>query len=107
VVSDKFELASTGPASLLFKSPTGHVGAPKRIEWSPHAHHLPKATTEETPREVADKAEDPTTKDGPVGDFCRAYDVMEGHCQRKIIYLPKRKLGIWLPLISHGYFGSD
>lgn len=28
-------------------------------------------------RESSDKAEDPTTKSGPVGDFCRAYDVVE------------------------------
>lgn len=26
-------------------------------------------------RETSEKAEDPTTKQGPVGDFCRAYDV--------------------------------
>lgn len=26
-------------------------------------------------RKTSDKAEDPTEKDGPVGDFCRAYDV--------------------------------
>jgi hypothetical protein len=30
-----------------------------------------------------------------------------GHCQRKNNYLPKRKFGIWPPLISHGFFGSD
>jgi len=28
-------------------------------------------------RETSDRAEDPTTKAGPVGDFCRAYDVVE------------------------------
>lgn len=28
-------------------------------------------------RETSEKAENPTEKEGPVGDFCRAYDVME------------------------------
>lgn len=35
---------------------------------------LPKVPNEEL-RDVAEKAEDPTEKVGPVGDFCRAYDV--------------------------------
>lgn len=35
---------------------------------------LPKVPNEEL-RVVADKAENPTEKDGPVGDFCRAYDI--------------------------------
>ena len=35
---------------------------------------LPKVPNEEL-RVVAEKAENPTEKDGPVGDFCRAYDV--------------------------------
>jgi putative DNA primase/helicase len=38
--------------------------------------NLPRVEGEEV-REHADKAEDPTTKKGPVGDFCRAYDVIE------------------------------
>ncbi len=36
----------------------------------------PRVEGEEV-RQHADKAEDPTTKRGPVGDFCRAYDVIE------------------------------
>lgn len=36
--------------------------------------NLPKAPNEKL-RETADKAEDPTEKLGPVGNFCRAYDV--------------------------------
>lgn len=38
--------------------------------------NLPKTQGEEL-RVVAEKAEDPTEKTGPVGDFCRAYNVME------------------------------
>ncbi len=38
--------------------------------------NLPRCEGEEL-REHASKAEDPTTKKGPVGDFCRAYDVIE------------------------------
>lgn len=38
---------------------------------------LPRAADEDDLRRIADKAEDPTTKKGPVGDFCRAYDVIE------------------------------
>ncbi len=38
--------------------------------------NLPHCEGEEL-REHASKAEDPTTKKGPVGDFCRAYDVIE------------------------------
>jgi putative DNA primase/helicase len=38
--------------------------------------NLPKAEGEEL-REHAEKAEDPTTKKGPVGDFCRARDVID------------------------------
>jgi predicted P-loop ATPase len=38
--------------------------------------NLPHVEDEEI-REHADKAEDPTSKKGPVGDFCRAYDVIE------------------------------
>ncbi len=34
-------------------------------------------------------------------------DTGQGHCQRKNNYLPQRKFGIWPPLISHGFFGSD
>lgn len=36
---------------------------------------LPLCADEEDLRKHAEKAEDPTTKKGPVGDFCRAYDV--------------------------------
>jgi len=39
--------------------------------------NLPRAPGEDNLREVADKAEDPLTKDGPVGDFCRAYSISE------------------------------
>ena len=39
--------------------------------------NLPRATTEDELRETSEKAEDPTEKTGPVGDFCRAYDVIE------------------------------
>lgn len=38
---------------------------------------LPLFKDEEHLRERVDKAEDPTTKRGPVGDFCRAYGVEE------------------------------
>ena len=37
-------------------------------------HNLPKVAGEEL-RNVAEKAEDPTEKHGPVGNWCRAYDV--------------------------------
>jgi uncharacterized protein (DUF849 family) len=30
-----------------------------------------------------------------------------GHCQRKIIYFTMRNIGIFLPLISHDFFGSN
>lgn len=36
---------------------------------------LPLCADEEDLRKHAEKAEDPTTKKGPVGDFCRAYDI--------------------------------
>ena len=36
---------------------------------------LPLYEDEDKLREGSDKAEDPTTKKGPVGDFCRAYEV--------------------------------
>lgn len=36
---------------------------------------LPKNIEETVLRQGADKAEDPTLKDGPVGHFCRAYDI--------------------------------
>lgn len=38
---------------------------------------LPRTIQEGDLRKAADKAEDPTTKRGPVGDWCRAYDVIE------------------------------
>lgn len=44
-----------------------------RGDWR-NLENLP-TTPGERLRETADKAEDPTTKQGPVGDFCRAYDV--------------------------------
>lgn len=44
------------------------VGSWRDISLLPHC-------VGETLRETADKAEDPTTKSGPVGNFCRAYDV--------------------------------
>ena len=37
--------------------------------------NLPKCESEDELRKSADKAEDPTSKKGPVGDWCRAYDV--------------------------------
>ncbi len=43
--------------------------------------HLPTTPDEGQLRETADKAEDPLTKKGPVGDWCRAYsitDLVEG-----------------------------
>ena len=43
-------------------------------DWRDQAN-LPRGTTERDFRLAADKAEDPRTKRGPVGDFCRAYDV--------------------------------
>lgn len=47
---------------------TANVGDWKDIS------NLPKCEGEEL-REHAEKAEDPTEKKGPVGDFCRAYDI--------------------------------
>ena len=43
-------------------------------DWSDYSL-LPLCADEEDLRKHADKAEDPTAKKGPVGDFCRAYDV--------------------------------
>ncbi|MCK0122549.1 virulence-associated E family protein [Loktanella sp. F6476L] len=40
-----------------------------------NVQNLPKCVGEGKLRQASDKAEDPTTKEGPVGDFCRAYDV--------------------------------
>lgn len=40
-----------------------------------HNLKLLPITPGEMLRETSEKAEDPTTKQGPVGDFCRAYDV--------------------------------
>lgn len=40
-----------------------------------HNLKLLPITPGEALRETSDKAEDPTTKQGPVGDFCRAYDI--------------------------------
>lgn len=39
--------------------------------------NLPRCATEPELREVADEAEDPLTKTGPVGDFCRAWSITE------------------------------
>ncbi|MBL0936006.1 MAG: hypothetical protein IBJ07_14780 [Rhizobiaceae bacterium] len=36
---------------------------------------LPRAADEDELRNSAEKAEDPTTKKGPVGDWCRTYDI--------------------------------
>lgn len=49
--------------------------------------NLPKAEGEEL-REHAEKAEDPTTKKGPVGDFCRAYDVISAIDHFELPYEP-------------------
>lgn len=46
-----------------------------RGDWRDVAE-LPKCPGEEL-RHIAEKAEVPTEKDGPVGDFCRAYDIFE------------------------------
>lgn len=43
-------------------------------DWSDYSL-LPLCADEDDLRKHAEKAEDPTTKKGPVGDFCRAYDV--------------------------------
>lgn len=82
------------PAQMMFR-PTASIdgdwfffhneGAPLTIdamldEYSERAGdwrdftNLPKCEGEEL-RQSVEKAEDPTTKRGPVGDFCRAYDV--------------------------------
>lgn len=37
--------------------------------------NLPKAASEPELRDVAEEAEDPLTKKGPVGDFCRAWSI--------------------------------
>ncbi len=44
-------------------------------DWSDYTN-LPLCADEEGLRKSAGKAEIPTTKKGPVGDFCRAYDVI-------------------------------
>lgn len=49
--------------------------------------NLPHVEGEEV-REHADKAEDPTEKKGPVGDFCRAYDVIEAIDHFELPYEP-------------------
>lgn len=49
--------------------------------------NLPKAEGEEL-REHAEKAEDPTEKKGPVGDFCRAYDVISAIDHFELPYEP-------------------
>lgn len=49
--------------------------------------NLPRVDGEEV-REHADKAEDPTEKKGPVGDFCRAYDVIEAIDKFELPYEP-------------------
>ena len=56
-------------ADAIFAEFTETVG-----DWH-NIDNLPKAEGEEL-REHAEKAEDPTEKKGPVGDFCRAYDVI-------------------------------
>ena len=38
---------------------------------------LPRTHDEDELREVAEKAEDPLSKKGPVGDFCRSYSITE------------------------------
>lgn len=38
---------------------------------------LPRVAGETELRQTAEKAEDPTEKQGPVGDFCRAYNIFE------------------------------
>ena len=49
--------------------------------------NLPHVEGEEV-REHADKAENPTEKKGPVGDFCRAYDVIEAIDHFELPYEP-------------------
>ncbi len=44
-------------------------------DWTDYTN-LPLCADEEGLRKSADKAEIPTSKKGPVGDFCRAYDVI-------------------------------
>ncbi|MDW4499145.1 virulence-associated E family protein [Sulfitobacter sp. D35] len=39
--------------------------------------NLPRAQGEDELRQAAEKAEDPLSKSGPVGDFCRAYTITE------------------------------
>ena len=39
--------------------------------------NLPKAASEPELRDVAEEAEDPLTKKGPVGDFCRAWSITD------------------------------
>lgn len=48
---------------------------------------LPKCEGEKL-RHKAEKAEDPTTKTGPVGDFCRAYDVIAAIEKFDLPYVP-------------------
>ena len=47
---------------------------------------LPTVVGEKKLRETADKAEDPTEKDGPVGFFCRAYNVEDAIDQFDLPY---------------------
>ncbi len=46
---------------------------------------LPKVPNE-TLRETADKMEDPEQKEGPVGDFCRAYDIFDAIAEFDLPY---------------------
>ena len=84
------------PAQMMFRptiSKDGdyvyHVNEGELLDWEEELnvftlavgdwHNLDNLpiTPGEKLRESSDKAEDPTTKSGPVGDFCRAYDVVE------------------------------
>jgi putative DNA primase/helicase len=49
---------------------------------------LPRAEHEETLREIADKAEDPTAKHGIVGAFCRAYNIFDAIDKFDLPYSP-------------------
>lgn len=55
---------------------------------------LPRSPDEADYRKVSDKAEDPLSKVGPVGDFCRAYPSIESAMEK---FLP----GVYIPGDQH------
>lgn len=85
--------ASRDQEYLYWHNPGERVNAPEvlesfRLDWRDY-RNLPYSEARGQRRKTADKAEDPTQKHGPVGAFCRAYDV-EAAMEEFIpeVYLP-------------------